>query len=296
MRRLIKKAEQWISSEDYTNGEKYYPTDQDIKDTLQEPFDKLIKPIEKEIKEYLQKEIRTIISSSARHFIHKNRNIDNDSLYDFVLKHINFSKLFSELKYNFEFEYDYFDHIISYRQLEFEFTNYVKKYFALYMRLLIEKYKKEVILNIKEQNEDKNYNTDPYIRTPEQLDLLIDNIGDYIQLDQSFNINYKCRDSAFIFVKNKAYTGKSHIDLMQDYLSTHGIDDPYYFNIENIDKLKLPYSYGHIYRGKALINWHKYCTVDEVKNALLKEGKYIVYDYNTKEQILHRLAKKILYK
>ena len=132
MRRLIKKAEQWISSEDYTNGEKYYPTDQDIKDTLQEPFDKLIKPIEKEIKEYLQKEIRTIISSSARHFIHKNRNIDNDSLYDFVLKHINFSKLFSELKYNFEFEYDYFDHIISYRQLEFEFTNYVKKYFALY--------------------------------------------------------------------------------------------------------------------------------------------------------------------
>ena len=76
-------------------------------------------------------------------------------------------------------------------------------------------------------------------------------------------------------------------------MKKHNINNSYFFNKENIDKIQLPYAYGHIYRGRALINWYKYCTVDDVKNALLKKGKYFIYDYNTKEQTLHRLAKKL---
>ena len=284
-----KLAQQYMSSDEYNQGKRYIPTEQDIKDSLQEPFKEIIKPIENEIKQYLQKEIRNLISSRVRHYIHKNNTQSNDDLYKFVLDNINFNTIFYKLKYEFDF-YDYFKFSISPKQLEYEFNQYLRYHFSLYIRLLINKYKQEIILNIKQQQQDKNYHIDPYIRTPEQLDKIIDEIGDTIQLDQSFNINYKCRSSAFIFVKGQAFTGNSHINLLNKYMEDNNIDDQYYFNIENIDKIKLPYAYGHIYKGKALINWHKYCTAEEVKDALLKEGKYHVYDYNTNEQTLYRLA------
>lgn len=293
---IVRKAYNtgFISSQDFLDEEDLnkYPTEQDWKDSMQIPFDKLIKPVEEKIKNFLRKEIRTIMSSSVRHYIHKNKEKSNEELYNFVISNISFSPLLYELQYDYEID-EYLQPIISRPQLCFDFINYIKLHFALYIKLLIDKYRKELILTSEQQHNNLNYYTDPYIRTPEQLALLIDDVGDNIQLDQSFNINYKCRDSAFIFVRGEAFTGDSHINLMTKYLKKHNIDDKYYFNLENIDALKLPYAYGHIYQGRALINWHKYCTVEDVKNALLKEGKYKVYDYNTSKQTLHRLAKKI---
>lgn len=289
---LIRKA-QIMSSEEYAQGEVYVPTEQDILDTQQIPFEELIKPVEQEVKAQLYKDVKRLVSSYARHYIHKNKDKTNDELYSFVMSKINFSSIFWDLIYYSYPLSEYFRPIKSEKQLHYDFVNYMKKHFALYIRLLIDKYKNELVLNYKQQSKDKNYHTDPYIRTPEQLDLLIDDVHDLIQLDASFTINYKCRDSAFIFVKGEAYTGDSHINLMRKYLRKNNISDPYYFNLENINKLQLPYAYGHIYHGRALINWYKYCTRDEVKNALLKKGKYFIYDYNTNEQTLYRLAQKI---
>ena len=294
---LIRIANEYIpqSSDEYSNGERYYPTEQDILDMNQKPFEKIIRPLENQIKQFLFKEIKHLMTAQVRHYIHKHKDDSIEKIYNFVLSKINFNLIFDNLLWSsFETLELIDDNTISEKQLKYDFINYIKKYFSLYIHLLIDKYKNEIILNYNQQSQDKNYNSDPYIRTPEQLDLLIDDVGDDIQLDQSFNINYKCRDSAFIFVKNTAFTGNSHINLMNKYIEQNNINDPYYFNIENIDKIQLPYAYGHIYRGRALINWHKYCTVEEVKDALLKKGKYKIYDYNTNAQTLHRLAQKII--
>lgn len=277
----------WISSDEYTGGERYNPTPQDILNSHQELFDNIIKPIEPEIKQYLFKEIKRLMTAKVRHYLHKHKEFSNDDLYNFVMKHINFTSILESIEWDF---IDYFDNVISEEQLQFDFLNYLKYHFSLYIRLLINKYQNEIILTREQQLTDTNYLNDPYIKTPEQLAEIIDNVGDTIQLDNGFNINYKCRDSAFIFVRGEAFTGDSHINLMKKYMKKYNINDPYYFNIENIDKIKLPYSYGHIYRGKALINWYKYCTTEEIKNALLKRGKYHVYDYNINKQTLYRLA------
>lgn len=281
------------SSDEYSNNKRYIPTQQDILDSQQEPFEKIIKPIENDIKKYLYQEIKRIITASTRHFIHKNKHINNNKLYNFVLSHINFNQLFNNIQYyTLEIFNLIYDNTISEKQLQYDFIQYIKKHFSLYIKLLIDKYKNEIILNHQQQINDKNYHTDKYIQTPEQLAELIDNVGDTIQLDNGFNINYKCRDQAFIIVNNKAFIGNSHSNLMNKYLTENNINDPYYFNIENIDNIKLPYAYGHIYKGRALINWYKYCTLEEIKNALLEKGKYFIYDYNTNEKTLHRLAKK----
>lgn len=281
------------SSDEYSNNERYIPTQQDILDSQQEPFEKIIKPIENDIKQYLYQEIKRIITASTRHFIHKNKNINTNELYHFVLLNINFNQLFNNIQYHtLEIFSLIYDHTISEKQLKYDFIQYIKQHFSLYIKLLIEKYKKEIILNYHQQINDKNYQTDKYIQTPEQLAELIDDVGDTIQLDNGFNINYKCRDNAFIFVKNKAFIGDSHSNLMNKYLIDNNINNPYYFNIENIDKIKLPYAYGHIYKERALINWYKYCTLKEIKNALLEKGKYLIYNYNINEKTLYRLAKK----
>ena len=282
------------SSDEYSNNERYNPTEEDILDSKQESFKNIIKPIENNIKLYLQQEIKSIITAKTRHYIHKNKHINNDKLYDFVISHINFNSLFNNIQFHSLETFNLInDNIISKKQLQYDFIQYIKYYFALYIKLLIEKYRNESILSYDQQIKDKNYNIDKYIQTPEQLTELIDEVGDTIQLDNGFNINYKCRDNAFIVVKNKAFIGDNHLNLMLKYLKNNNINDPYYFNIENIDKLKLPYAYGHIYQGRALINWYKYCTLNDIKNALLKEGKYYIYNYNTNKQTLYRLAKKV---
>ena len=282
-----------ISSDDYNNGEYYYPTEQDIRDMNQEPLESLIQPIKDKFDNIIKQNIKDIISSKFRHYIHKNKGKNNDELYSFIFNNIPYGYIWNNEVHNIEYEFiEQFYHILSRQQIQYEFQLYIQKNFTEYIKSLINLYKNETILNSEQQYKDKNYINNIYIRRPDQLVHLIDDIGDTIQLDSSFNINYKCRDSAFIFVINQAYTGGSHYDLMQKYLNINNINDKYYFNIENITKNKIPYSYGHIYKGIALINHTYNTTAEEVKNALLKKGKYRVYDFDTNKKTLYRLADK----
>lgn len=269
--------------------EKYIPTEQDIKDSLQPSFKSLIKPIKQEIDKIITFGIKDFFSAKFRHYIHKHKNDKN--LQQFIFDNLPYGALWNNEIYSIIYEFpDQFLHSISLGQVQKEFEQYVRESFNDLIISLINLYKNETVLTEDKQLENKDYQNNKYIRRPDQLVYLIDDIGDTIQLDQSFNINYKCRDSAFIFVKGKAYVGGSHINLMQKYLKQNNIDDPYYFNLESINKLKLPYSYGHIYRGIVLISAVYYTSAEQVKDALLKEGKYKVYDYNIQKQTLYRLA------
>ena len=206
--KIANNKQDFWSSEEYTNGEKYYPTQEEILDSYQEPFNKIIKPRENQIKQFLFKEVKRLMTAQVRHYIHKHKDESIEKLYNFVISKINFYLILNNLIWSsFETLELIDDNTISEKQLQYDFINYMKKYFSLYIHLLIDKYKNEIILNFNQQQKNKNYNTDPYIRTPEQLDLLIDDVGDFIQLDNGFNINYKCRDSAFIFVRDEAFIG-----------------------------------------------------------------------------------------
>lgn len=287
----------FISSDEFTNGERYEPTEQDWNNVHQEPFISLIQPVKDKVDETIKKGIKDIISSKFRHYIHKNRNKSNEELYHFVFDNIPYGYIWSNEIYNMEYNYiDQFMYMCSPEQVKYEFELYIKDNFTDYIKSLIDLYKNEPIYDNEQQQDNEIYNNNIYIRRPDQLLHLIDDVGDTIQLDNSFNINYKCRDSAFIFVINKAYIGDSHYNLMQKYLTKHNINNQYYFDFENITKNKIPYSYGHIYRGRALINAVYNTTAKEVKNALLEKGKYKVYDYNTKKSTLYRLAKKFFNK
>lgn len=288
----MNKIANYISSQDYIDANNLNndePSEQDIRDMHQAPLYQVIKPIKSQLDDMIKAKIKDLFTAKFRHYIHQHKNDTN--LEKFIFDQFPFDKV---IFYPEDIRYDFFDtffHCISPGQLLNELKQYVANNFNDYINELIQYAKHEKILSIDEQN-NKDYLSNIYIRRPDQLRELLDNIGDTIQLDQSFNINYKCRSNAFIFVYNKADIGHEHIELMENYMKKHNINDPFFFNEENLIKNKIPYAYGHINYECALINYKINTTSEDVKNALLKEGKYKVYDYNTKKQTLYRLARR----
>lgn len=124
-----------------------------------------------------------------------------------------------------------------------------------------------------------------------------DNIGDVIQCSNEFNIDLGNRTGAFIYIRGNIIVGKpneTHSDLINKYFNNENIPSKRIRSIDAIDELEdgEPVAFGHIADSMAFIQVLENCSVDEVVNALQKNGSYKkIYDYDYEMPELTRLAK-----
>ena len=242
----------------------YDITEQDIRDSHQEPVDEFIQPFKDKFDNYIKEKLKQLICYDLYQVRQKNQNINIESYIRKKFEHV-----FSQLRYSFDF-HQYLKYAISIGQLDKECPDYILKNYASYINELLSK-------------------TDILIKKPNQVINLQDEIGDVTQLDSSFNINFKCRTQAFLLINDKLYISlykQNHIDLYKQYAKEQGID------YKDLDKTNLSIAGGHIVNSVAFIDWRQNVNVDDVKQKLIEYSKMKVYDYDHSNKTIKRLAKR----
>ena len=299
MRKSFKTLLAWLSTD---NEQIYEPTEEELQHELQtadieNKFEAFIYPNQEKVKE----NIKRIIDSqfiNLKDYI--KQHLDDKSaivkqfysiinlLYlsnEYIIPHISYKNMqhFQQL-----YDPDYHTFFIT------NFTDYINDKIKTCSEYLTRQLSYDEILNLSPE-ERKKYETFHYIRDPHDLYKLQDEIDQVTQLDPNFSLNYKNRHQAFIYINGELLVSTNetqHINLMQDYMTKHHIDDKYYFNADVLKQNNCTYAYGHILYGIALIYATINISYNEVAQKLAQYSRSKVYVFNNFNKTIKRLANK----